>query len=69
MLTKMDKELSKIKKCFKQAQKRQKLYYDKTKRQVQFEEGDLVFLQVKPTNSFWGKTENYHRILQVLSRS
>ena len=51
MLTKMDEELSKIKKHVKQSQNRQKNYYDKTKRHNQFEEGDLVFLQVKPTRS------------------
>ena len=51
MLTKMDEQLSKIKKHVKPAQNREKHYYDKTKRHVQFEEGDLVFLQVKPTRS------------------
>ena len=42
--------MSKIKKHVKQAQNRQKHYYDKTKRHIQFEEGDLVFLQVKLTH-------------------
>ena len=46
MLTKMDEQLSKIKKHVKQAQNRQKNYNDKIKRHVQLEEGDLVFFQV-----------------------
>lgn len=48
MLRKMDDELSRIKKHIKHAQHRQKFYYDKSKRRVDFKEGDLVFLQVKP---------------------
>ena len=57
MLERMDLELSKIRRHIKEAQKKQKLYYDKNKRPLSFNEGDLVFLKVIPkrTNLILGK--------------
>ena len=57
MLERIDLELSKIRHHIKKAQKKQKLYYDKNKRPLSFNEGDLVFLKVIPkrTNLILGK--------------
>ncbi|MCO5598429.1 hypothetical protein L7F22_052524 [Adiantum nelumboides] len=45
MLEKMDLELAKIRRHIKKSQKKQKQYYDKHKRPLTFEVGDLVFLK------------------------
>ena len=57
MLERMDLELSKIRQHIKEAQKKQKLYYDKHRRPLSFNSGDLVFLKVTPkrTNLILGR--------------
>ncbi|MCO5591417.1 hypothetical protein L7F22_045400 [Adiantum nelumboides] len=57
MLEKMDPELAKIRHYIKEAQKKQKQYYDKNKRTLTVEVGDLGFLKVvlKRTNLIFGK--------------
>ena len=51
MLDSMDEQMKNNKKHIQEAQKRQKKYYDKNKRALQFEKDDMVFLKVNPKQS------------------
>ncbi|KAH7446416.1 hypothetical protein KP509_01G054500 [Ceratopteris richardii] len=51
MLDKMDEELGKIKKHIKEAQKRQKKFYDLKRRPIEFQVDDMVFLKVNSHRS------------------
>ena len=51
MLEKMQEELSRIRDHIRHAQKRQKKYYDKSKRPVTYKVGEMVFLRVNPEKS------------------
>lgn len=57
MLERMDQELNKIRQNLREAQKRHKLYYDKNRRPLTFDLGDMVFLKVIPnrTNLMLGR--------------
>ncbi|MCO5577987.1 hypothetical protein L7F22_031825 [Adiantum nelumboides] len=57
MLDNMDAEMTKIRQNIKEAQKRQKQYFDQHKRTLEFKVGDFVFLKVIPrhTNLILGK--------------
>ncbi|KAH7404521.1 hypothetical protein KP509_15G029600 [Ceratopteris richardii] len=51
MLDKMDEELGKIKKHMREAQLRQKKFYDLKRRPLEFQVNDMVFLKVNPHRS------------------